>query len=438
MSAFDTDTGPVLTNNDPTSSRHGEQYRVRPGEDNGQAGSFHDYKGGGSVFVSDSGTYAPPPPVTPPVVVGTPQQTTNGGADNPSQTSPSTGSGGGIILNGAPTLVSGSAPSSGTSPSTGSGGGIVINPTSPTPSNPVVTAPAPVPTPSTGNTNSGGIVLNGLSTNLGGTGPTVLASTTPTAPTATAPLNDPNNVVLVGGGSTTPPATNAAGTTTEITSSLPTNLGGTGPTVLASTTLTNPAGSGSSSTGNSSGGGIVINPTGPVGDTSIKIAHGDTLSGIAAAHDTTVKELLALNPSITNPDVIDAGKTINVPLGGGGVSLATTGGSQDLEVAKPVVVKAPGQASAVMGGTLNDGSLNVTVSGATSGNVVGFNPPTRSSYLNSSAQTKADEQVEHKTSGWPPADVASDPGGSGVVAFNTHQSTNPLDSRNGASKAAEA
>ena len=43
------------------------------------------------------------------------------------------------------------------------------------------------------------------------------------------------------------------------------------------------------------------------------IRSGDTLASIAVAHDITLAELLALNPSITNPNVIYVGQAIQVP-----------------------------------------------------------------------------------------------------------------------------
>ena len=39
---------------------------------------------------------------------------------------------------------------------------------------------------------------------------------------------------------------------------------------------------------------------------------GDTLVGIAARYNTTVEKLMALNPRITNPDVIYAGEMIRI------------------------------------------------------------------------------------------------------------------------------
>jgi LysM domain len=46
---------------------------------------------------------------------------------------------------------------------------------------------------------------------------------------------------------------------------------------------------------------------------TITIARGDTLSGLARKYHTTVAELLKLNPGIKNPDLIYAGRKLNVP-----------------------------------------------------------------------------------------------------------------------------
>ncbi len=43
------------------------------------------------------------------------------------------------------------------------------------------------------------------------------------------------------------------------------------------------------------------------------IQKGDTLSGIAQKHGTTVNELLKLNPNITNPNLIHTGNRLNLP-----------------------------------------------------------------------------------------------------------------------------
>ncbi len=40
---------------------------------------------------------------------------------------------------------------------------------------------------------------------------------------------------------------------------------------------------------------------------------GDTLSGIAKRHETTLKEILRLNPQISKPDVIAVGLALNLP-----------------------------------------------------------------------------------------------------------------------------
>ena len=42
------------------------------------------------------------------------------------------------------------------------------------------------------------------------------------------------------------------------------------------------------------------------------VKRGDTLSAIAVKHHTTVKNLLALNPKIKNPDLIYVGDTIRL------------------------------------------------------------------------------------------------------------------------------
>lgn len=46
---------------------------------------------------------------------------------------------------------------------------------------------------------------------------------------------------------------------------------------------------------------------------TLQIKSGDTLSGLAAQNKTTVQELLKLNPNITNPDLIQAGASLNIP-----------------------------------------------------------------------------------------------------------------------------
>ena len=45
----------------------------------------------------------------------------------------------------------------------------------------------------------------------------------------------------------------------------------------------------------------------------ITIQKGQTLSGIAKQHGTTVQDLLKVNPSIKNPNLIYAGSNLNLP-----------------------------------------------------------------------------------------------------------------------------
>lgn len=49
------------------------------------------------------------------------------------------------------------------------------------------------------------------------------------------------------------------------------------------------------------------------GGGSYLIKKGDTLSGIAKMQGTTISEIMKLNPSITNPNLIYAGKTLSLP-----------------------------------------------------------------------------------------------------------------------------
>lgn len=46
---------------------------------------------------------------------------------------------------------------------------------------------------------------------------------------------------------------------------------------------------------------------------SVTIAHGDTLTALAKKYHTTVANLMKLNPSIKNPNLIYAGNKLNVP-----------------------------------------------------------------------------------------------------------------------------
>jgi prophage tail gpP-like protein len=47
------------------------------------------------------------------------------------------------------------------------------------------------------------------------------------------------------------------------------------------------------------------------------IAGGDTLSGVAAQNNLTLQDLVAANPQIQNPDAIQEGQVINIPVTGG-------------------------------------------------------------------------------------------------------------------------
>ena len=74
------------------------------------------------------------------------------------------------------------------------------------------------------------------------------------------------------------------------------------------------------------------------------VQRGDSLGGIAAKFGVTTKEILAVNPAITNPDVLTVGQQIKLPEGRSsaasapaatsGESSAASGGSQTYTVQK--------------------------------------------------------------------------------------------------------
>ena len=59
---------------------------------------------------------------------------------------------------------------------------------------------------------------------------------------------------------------------------------------------------------------------GGAGTESVEVASGDTLSQIAAANNTTVEALLAANPDITDPNIIQIGQKINIPTTASGLA----------------------------------------------------------------------------------------------------------------------
>jgi len=59
--------------------------------------------------------------------------------------------------------------------------------------------------------------------------------------------------------------------------------------------------------GKSSYGGYSVRPKDKAGFIIIQIRHGDNLSKIASAYDTTVKQILADNPCIIDPNKIMSG-----------------------------------------------------------------------------------------------------------------------------------
>ena len=57
---------------------------------------------------------------------------------------------------------------------------------------------------------------------------------------------------------------------------------------------------------------VALVATAAAGTSRIRVHSGDTLSGIAAGHNTTVEELLRLN-HLKNPDLIQVGQVLLIP-----------------------------------------------------------------------------------------------------------------------------
>lgn len=71
-----------------------------------------------------------------------------------------------------------------------------------------------------------------------------------------------------------------------------------------------------------------------VGGATHNIAWGDTLSGLAARYGTSVDALMSANSKISDPDMIYAGDTLNIP--GRSGSTGSAGGAGGVESTGPV------------------------------------------------------------------------------------------------------
>lgn len=89
-----------------------------------------------------------------------------------------------------------------------------------------------------------------------------------------------------------------------------------------------------------------------------KIKKGDTLSAIAAANKTTVKKIMDANPSITNPNVIRAGATIEIP-GKVTTTPPTTSGVSTGVVSGTATSYSPGSTSVVNTGVSSTGATQM-------------------------------------------------------------------------------
>lgn len=81
--------------------------------------------------------------------------------------------------------------------------------------------------------------------------------------------------------------------------------------------------------------------------TTVRVQRGDTLSGIAAKAGLSLREVIAANPQISNPNLIRAGQTVKIPTKGAAsnnvVTPVTTGGSTGSKVESTVTVTPVGQ-----------------------------------------------------------------------------------------------
>ncbi len=96
--------------------------------------------------------------------------------------------------------------------------------------------------------------------------------------------------------------------------------------------------------------GVTTGVSGQGGTTPYTIQKGDTLSALAAKNGVTVQALLKANPNITNPDLIYAGASLNIPgktiINNGESPVSTSAGAAGTNDAAEVAKKAAEAAKA--------------------------------------------------------------------------------------------
>ena len=109
---------------------------------------------------------------------------------------------------------------------------------------------------------------------------------------------------------------------------------------------------------------------------SVVVKTGDTLYALSRRCGVTVRALLAANPSVTNPDRIYIGQTLNIPAGTGGpvasqasLSLSAAQGPPGTEVTATLAGATPestlpGRVEGIGAGTLADITVETDASGA--------------------------------------------------------------------------
>jgi LysM repeat protein len=218
-------------------------------------------------------------------------------------------------------------------------------------------------------------------------------------------------------------------------------------------------------------GGTSTSPA--VGNSSVapapnyRVKHGDTLSGIAAAHGMSVGQLESLNPQIKNPNMIFPGQSVNLgkgqpvdgasgggvvagdPIGGilgsdGGTVAAAHGGDANAVQNSLDNARHPGNNGGVPAGTevISAPASNAIGGGDFAGGAGGAGFPTTSTYPpvdQSLSQGESEEaragrfrNLGKKIKGWglggkPPADPAQN----AVYVDVPRNNTNPLDIKDG-------
>lgn len=130
---------------------------------------------------------------------------------------------------------------------------------------------------------------------------------------------------------------------------------------------------------------------------SYAVQPGDTLDGIAESHGTTVNALLAANPTITNPNFIEAGNNINIPAGNTPVVPGTTPANISASNTNPSLSGHPAIPTTDGSGTVNSNTGSYTpIVSADNGN---GSSPTTSIYGGATSGLLSNNSTNSATTG---------------------------------------